>query len=371
MTHPLSLRIVVVVLLLALPLLGAAVVGLPLAPYLTFPTIQPTVHFEFSWTVFIIIAILLVASVVPFLWCLVRARATCPVFVRADRNFPWWGIAALIWTGVIWGMAWSSLPILAGVRRFSFTPLWLGYIVIVNALLWWRSGYALLTHRPRYLAQLFVLSAAFWWFFEYLNRFVHNWHYQLIEDYTPLEYFLVATPPFSTVLPAVLSTYLLLRTFPRLWWGVHNTWLLHPSQPQYWGGVALTLGALGLSSIAIFPEQLYPLVWVAPLILVSAAQTVVGHSTVFLPLVHGDWRPVWLAAISGILCGFFWEMWNWGSLPRWVYTVPSVQRFHLFEMPLIGYTGYLPFGIECLAVAHLYLLEPLLSERFNPNGGSP
>ena len=338
-------------------------VSLPLAPYFEFPTIQPTIYVGFSWTVFVVIAALLLGSVAPFLWCLAGARATRPTPIRLARDFPWWGIAAFIWTGVIWAMAWSSPAILAGVRRFSFTPLWLGYIVIVNAFLWWRSGYSLLTHRPRYLVQLFVLSAVFWWFFEYLNRFVHNWHYQLVEDYTPLEYFLVATPPFSTVLPAVLSTYLLLRTFPRLWWGVHVTWRLHPSQPRYLGGVALLLGALGLLGIAVFPLRLYPLVWVAPLILVTAAQATAGHATVFSSLTQGDWRPVWLAALSGILCGFFWEMWNWGSLPRWAYTVPAVQRFHLFEMPLIGYTGYLPFGVECLAIAHLYLSAPLLDDE--------
>jgi hypothetical protein len=30
-----------------------------------------------------------------------------------------------------------------------------------------------------------------------------------------------------------------------------------------------------------------------------------------------------------------------------------VQRFHLFEMPLLGYAGYLPFGIECALVMDL------------------
>jgi hypothetical protein len=38
-----------------------------------------------------------------------------------------------------------------------------------------------------------------------------------------------------------------------------------------------------------------------------------------------------------------------------VYHVPFVQRFHIFEMPLLGYAGYLPFGLECLAVAEWIL----------------
>jgi hypothetical protein len=35
--------------------------------------------------------------------------------------------------------------------------------------------------------------------------------------------------------------------------------------------------------------------------------------------------------------------------------VPFVHRFQIFEMPLLGYAGYLPFGLECLAVADLFL----------------
>ena len=44
-------------------------------------------------------------------------------------------------------------------------------------------------------------------------------------------------------------------------------------------------------------------------------------------------------------------MWNVHSLARWQYDIPYVERFRIFEMPLLGYAGYLPFGLECMAVA--------------------
>ena len=55
--------------------------------------------------------------------------------------------------------------------------------------------------------------------------------------------------------------------------------------------------------------------------------------------------------LAGLVCGFFWELWNICSLAKWIYSVPFVDRFHVFEMPLLGYAGYLPFGIECAAAA--------------------
>jgi hypothetical protein len=34
--------------------------------------------------------------------------------------------------------------------------------------------------------------------------------------------------------------------------------------------------------------------------------------------------------------------------------VPFVQRFHIFEMPILGYAGYLPFGLECMVVSLMF-----------------
>jgi hypothetical protein len=57
-------------------------------------------------------------------------------------------------------------------------------------------------------------------------------------------------------------------------------------------------------------------------------------------------------------------MWNSGSLAHWEYGIPFTHRFQLFEMPLLGYAGYLPFGLECVAVVQLFFpaLFPQLQE---------
>jgi hypothetical protein len=50
-----------------------------------------------------------------------------------------------------------------------------------------------------------------------------------------------------------------------------------------------------------------------------------------------------------LICGWFWEMWNVLSMPKWVYHVPFVDWLKLFEMPILGYGGYLPFSLEVFA----------------------
>lgn len=84
---------------------------------------------------------------------------------------------------------------------------------------------------------------------------------------------------------------------------------------------------------------------------------ILKETHIFSPLTAGDWRSVLASALAALLCGMFWEMWNYCSMAKWVYHVPFVQRFHVFEMPLLGYAGYLPFGLECSVVADMVLKE--------------
>ena len=58
-------------------------------------------------------------------------------------------------------------------------------------------------------------------------------------------------------------------------------------------------------------------------------------------------------SIGVLICGFFWEMWNFYSYPKWVYTTPGFEFWYAFEMPLLGYLGYVPFSMGLFAAVHL------------------
>ena len=271
----------------------------------------------------------------------------------AARRFPIWGWMGLSFGIGAWILAWSRFEWFAPLQAFTFSPLWFSYIITVNALTHRRTGQCMLTQRPRFLLLLFVVSAAFWWLFEYLNRFVQNWYYLGIGSLTPLEYFLFATLPFSTVLPAVMGTFQFLATYPRLYNGLTDFFVMPRINLRCVAVVILTLSAAGLAGIGLWPDYLFPLLWLAPLGVLASLQTLAGRTSLFADLVRGDWRRGVLLALSALICGFFWEMWNFYSLAKWVYAVPFVNRFHIFEMPVLGYAGYLPFGLECALIADL------------------
>ena len=39
-----------------------------------------------------------------------------------------------------------------------------------------------------------------------------------------------------------------------------------------------------------------------------------------------------------------------GRGPKWIYTVPIFGDIKIFEMPVLGYFGFPPFALECLAM---------------------
>lgn len=342
---------VVLSLLFSLPLLGAALAGHDLQPYLEFPPhIRRIEHAPFSWVSFVAVALLIALVVGPVILRMARAQATVPRSYRGVHVFRWWGWAGGLLLGCSWLLAWNRFPWFDALQSHTFTPLWLGYMLLVNGLTLRRTGHCMIVDRPRVFLALFPASAVFWWCFEYLNRYVQNWYYVGSHALTAWEYFLQGTVPFSTVLPAVLSTMELLASLPSLTRGLDR--LPHMPLPvERWVGwwILLVAGA-GLTGIGIWPDQLFPLVWVAPLLVITAVQMIAKEDTIFFLLRKGDGTTLWLAAIAALVCGLCWEMWNYKSLVHWEYAIPSVHAFKLFEMPLLGYAGYLPFGLECLAV---------------------
>jgi hypothetical protein len=335
--------------LVALPLLGVLAKGDPISRYTEFPPLTRYVkHAGFSWMAFILLALAALALFVPLARFLHRAWA-CRPRAAPVRCFPAWGWFGVGFTAVAWILAWTRLPWFAPWQAYTFSPLWFGYILVVNALTYRRTGACLLTARPRFFLALFPASAVFWWYFEYLNRFVQNWVYTGIENMTPVQYFWEATLPFSTVLPAVLGTWEFLDAI--LGRPAVSFRLPAPDRvPRRVPVLLIAISALGLAFLVVFPDVLFPLLWISPLLLISAARMLADRPPLDVGPDGDVVRHAALLAAAALVCGFFWEMWNFRSLARWEYTVPFVNVVHIFEMPLLGYTGYLPFGLECALV---------------------
>jgi hypothetical protein len=335
-------------LIWGLPLLGLLLAGHPIVQWLAFPPrTRFSPHAPFDWGAFVTLA--LPAAGMVALYAILIARAQVGERAPAGHRFPWWAWLGAALMAASWFAAWHEGALPPEWRRHVFTPLWLGYIFAMNGLVLQRTGRSLLTHRCKWFLALFPVSSAFWWLFEHLNQFVGNWYYAGIQASGDLDYFLQATLPFATVLPAVASTWSWLRTVPRL--DAMNLPAVRGSGAL--ACVALGAGILALGGIGVWSEALFPMLWLAPLLVIGGLQHLLLGETLFRWPRDGDWRPLLQPALAAMICGLLWELWNFGSVAKWHYSIPYVQRFHVFEMPLLGYGGYLPFGIECALVMDL------------------
>lgn len=264
----------------------------------------------------------------------------------AERRFAAHGWIGLGLIAVFWTLNWT----LPGLRtHWGFFPLWLGYCLTVDSLVLFRTGTSLLTRSWRKYIGLFLMSAPVWWIFEAANVRLKNWTYLGTEAFSPFVYAALCTLSFTTVIPAVMGTAELVASFkwvPRLPKGP----AIHLNR-----GLALILLLAGIISFLLmlgYPRIFFPFLWISMYFILEMVNYLLGFRTLEFWIRRGDWKPVLCLWAGVLITAFFWEMWNFYSYPKWVYDVPWGGWLHVFEMPLMGYLGYLPFSLELFAVVH-------------------
>jgi hypothetical protein len=252
----------------------------------------------------------------------------------------------LLWLGaaltlVCWALAWS--PLALPVSQYTFFPLWLGYVALVNGLAERYFADSLLRRLGPRFSTLFLASVPFWWVFERLNTIVRNWVYVFARPVSDLQYVVEASIDFSTVVPAVTSTVY----FVRLAMAERAVAVSGPALRVGRAGLAAMAagGALCLLTVVLWPTIAFPLVWIAPFLLLEPPLHVLGLPTVLRRAQDGDWSLVAAIVLATTANGFVWELWNFYSSPKWIYTVPYVGFCKIFEMPILGYFGYPFFGL--------------------------
>jgi len=216
------------------------------------------------------------------------------------------------------------------VDLLRFPLAWIGVLIALDGLARWRRGSSPL-RSPADLVAAAAASVLFWDVFELVNLRLRNWWYVGVSP-SPLAGGVLAAVSFATVLPAV-----------RL--GMAQLGGVEP-RPAGHRALKVAAGAAMLLVALAFPRYAFPLAWV---FLWPICEAIAG---VRIPL---------RAMALGLPLGLLWESLNWRCARGWFYTVPFFDHPKLFEMPLPGYLGYLPFALEAAAaLAALDRLRPHL-----------
>lgn len=232
-----------------------------------------------------------------------------------------------------------------------FPIVWLGYILIIDALVYKLRKNSLISNKFGQFIGMIVISALIWFTFEVLNISTKNWGYIGTENLGNLKE-LYGFLSFATVLPAFFETVDLINTIH-----LFDKERLHKTHKitKRFLHFMIVLGVLFFVGPFLLPKFLYPLIWLSfffildPINYIHKQPSIISHirdKKLAIPLS---------LLLAGIILGFLWEFWNYWAQVKWIYDVPFVGFFKIFEMPILGYLGYFPFTFELYAMYYFIM----------------
>jgi hypothetical protein len=268
---------------------------------------------------------------------------------RALPAHGWLGLAALL---AAEGLMFRGVEPVATY----FTPMaWTAYILLADAAVCAVKGSSRLREQPREFALTAVLSVPLWLVFEAYNLRLENWTYVgLPENW--LARWLGYGWSFATITPGIFVTADLVESFG--WFIPTQEGFAKPARRMEFSsavrGNFVTAGALLLVLPLLLPKDvgayLFALVWLGFVFLLDPVNFRLGLPSLTGDLAAGRRARLYSLLISGWVCGWLWEFWNYWAAAKWVYIFPMFQQWKIFEMPVPGYLGFLPFALECFAM---------------------
>lgn len=263
---------------------------------------------------------------------------------KRNQNFPAYG-----WAGLIVLVAAEILMLrrIAPIAMY-FTPIaWSAYILIADGAVFAVRGHSRLHDAPGEFVRTAILSVPLWLIFEAYNLRLANWTYVGLPS-EPIVLWLGYAWAFATITPGIFETADLIEALD--WFAAARPWALSRMAEL---SIAL-VGAACLILPLVLPKAiaayLFGLVWVGFVFLLDPINKRLGLPSLLGDLAAGRSSRFWSLLISGWVCGWLWEFWNYWASAKWHYIFPIMQRSKIFEMPVAGYLGFLPFALECFVM---------------------
>jgi len=274
-------------------------------------------------------------------------------------------ILGLRWYGPVGVLVFAVSAILMLLRVNPFYShfydfAWYGYICLADSLVYrWRRQ-SLLSNRFGEFLLMLPLSWLVWEVFEGFNLRLNNWHYVKIVNHDQILYpFAVWKGPlyfiaFATVLPGLFETLELIRIWSERRWSI-----LERATTQPWvmtrrrSDSFMILGVLCVALPMFQPLHCFPLIWFSMFLILDPINYWAGRPSILRELSKGNATLFCQILLTGMICGGFWELWNFWAGIKWVYNIPwPFDQIKIFEMPCLGLFGFPPFALECYAMYH-------------------
>ena len=233
-----------------------------------------------------------------------------------------------------------------GLIGLFFTPLqWTGLILFLDGWRKQRRGTSLISDHFREFLILCAISVGSWLVFEGYNVLLKNWKYLNLPA-NPLIRIPGYVWAFATISPGMFLIY---ETLSDLLPGEDRA--AYPRLPGkvFWPFVVF--GAACLLAPFVWPSTyMTPLVWIGFAFFLDPINGRLGERSILSEFFTGHFRSMPIFFLAGLVAGVLWEFWNYWALSKWQYDVPYLGHIKLFEMPVLGFLGFMPFIVESYAI---------------------
>ncbi len=236
------------------------------------------------------------------------------------------------------------------MKDWFYTFAWWSFILFLDSLNFRIHRRSLLSSSVKEFFLLTFFSVSFWCIFELFNLRLENWSYHGLPTPLPerwLGYFL----SYATVIPA-------LKELEIFWMGLmgKKRLALFPLKVSSGFLTAFSFsGAICLLLSLARPDLFFPLVWLGFIFLLEPVNFSQGNPSLLAEAEKGEWGRFWSLILAGLLAGILWEFWNYWAGSHWKYSLPYFDFVRVFHVPILGFTGFLPFALETFAAASLFL----------------
>jgi hypothetical protein len=237
-------------------------------------------------------------------------------------------------------------------HTFFYLFAWWTFLPVIGAINAERGGNSLIFGANRQLAWLAGYSVVVWLFFEIWNFQLQNWRYVGVIELTWLRWVAYAVS-FATVLPGILEVDTLLGNF-------NVVRRAHGPAIRVSGRVLnglIVVGVVMMALVMLLPRYCFPLLWGGMVFILDPLIYERDRDASLLgQAAQGSYARLLRLMLAGLSCGVLWEFWNYWSGAKWIYTIPFFNFWKVFEMPLVGFVGFMPFALECYLFWQLLLL---------------
>ncbi|NIM90251.1 MAG: hypothetical protein GTO17_04805 [Candidatus Aminicenantes bacterium] len=231
------------------------------------------------------------------------------------------------------------------IKDWFYSFAWWSFILIMDSLNFRRTKRSPLSESTRLFLFTAFISVFVWLIFELFNLRLRNWTYH---DLPPslwerwIGYFVA----FASVILAIKEIAFFIRSFFK--GREFSLFKIRITSPLLW--ILFILGVFSVVLSLAWPRIFFPFVWLCFIFLLEPLNFRLKNRTFLREVEEGKWSHLLSWILAGLVAGMLWEFWNFWATSHWKYSLPYLNLGRVFQMPIFGYTGFLPFALEIFAI---------------------